>query len=74
MRSGIRLNEGEAMPVSETDLDLTATDVSEESWEMLVAEMASDDPDVLYIMQNPVASLGCSCTCEICCGPSGCCI
>jgi hypothetical protein len=53
MRSRIRLNEGDAMPVSETDLDLTATDVSEESREMLVAEMASDYPDVMYIVQNP---------------------
>lgn len=72
MRSGTRLSEGDDMPVSETDLDLTATDVSEESWELLVADMAGDDPELLYVMQTPIASLGCNCTCETCCSP--CCI
>lgn len=65
------------MPVSDDVLDLSAADVSEESWERLVADIGGDDPDVLYMMQHPLASAcaGTSCggcTCAICCGPSGC--
>ena len=64
------------MPVADDVLDLTATDVSEESWELLVADLAEQDPDVLEVMQHPVLTsispggcLGCSC-CGCCCGGS----
>jgi hypothetical protein len=68
--------EDDAMQASEEVLDLAATDMSEESWEQIVADMANDDPDIRYVLQSPTAWVCttplCQCNCTTC--GSACCI